>query len=76
MRRVKRLNPTSVPDGQGELFPDYRHHGVLAGSQPTMLQAETDHPARTGATKDSSGKAGQTGGFLTPPGEHRIRPAP
>jgi hypothetical protein len=29
VRRVRRLNPKSIPDGQGELFPHYRHHGVL-----------------------------------------------
>ena len=43
VRRVKRLNPTSVPDGQGELFPDYRHHGVFTDSGLTMLQAEKTH---------------------------------
>jgi len=43
VRRVKRLNPTSVPDGQGELFPDYRHHGVFTDSPLTMLQAEKAH---------------------------------
>jgi hypothetical protein len=43
VRRVKRLNPKSVPDGQGELFAQYRHHGVITDSPLTMLQAETDH---------------------------------
>jgi hypothetical protein len=43
VRRVKRLNPKSVPDGQGELFPNYRHHGVFTDSPLTMLQAETSH---------------------------------
>jgi hypothetical protein len=43
VRRVKRLNPKSVPDGQGEPFPNYRHHGVFTDSPLTMLQAETDH---------------------------------
>ena len=43
MRRVKRLNPKSVPDGQGELLAHYRHHGVFTDSPLTMLQAETDH---------------------------------
>ena len=43
VRRVKRLNPTSVPQGQGELFAAYRHHGVFTDSPLTMLQAETDH---------------------------------
>jgi len=43
VRRVKRLNPKAVPDGQGELFPNYRHHGVFTDSGLTMLQAETSH---------------------------------
>ena len=43
VRRVKRLNPKSVPQGQGELFAQYRHHGVFTDSPLTMLQAETDH---------------------------------
>jgi hypothetical protein len=43
VRRVRRINPKSVPDGQGELFPDYRHHSVFTDSPLTMLQAETDH---------------------------------
>src|SRR5665647_184892 len=43
VRRVKRLNHTSVSQGQGELFAQYRHHGVITDSPLTMLQAETDH---------------------------------
>jgi Transposase DDE domain group 1 len=43
VRRVRRLNPKSVPDGQGELFPGYRHHGVFTDSPLTILQAEIDH---------------------------------
>ena len=39
MRRVKRLNRKSVPDGQGELFPDYRHHSVFTHSPLATLQA-------------------------------------
>jgi len=31
------------PDGQSELFPHYRHHGVFTDSPLTMLQAETSH---------------------------------
>jgi len=45
VRRVKRLNPKTVSDGQGELFPDYRHHGVFTDSPLTMLQAEKSHRA-------------------------------
>jgi hypothetical protein len=43
VRRVKRLNPKSVPAGQGELFPDYRHHPVFTDSPLSMLEAETSH---------------------------------
>lgn len=45
VRRVKRLNPKSVPDGQGELFPGYRHHGVFTDSPLAMLEAEKTHRA-------------------------------
>jgi Transposase DDE domain group 1 len=43
VRRVRRLNPKSVPAGQGELFPGYRHHGVFTDSPLSMLQAESAH---------------------------------
>jgi len=43
VRRVKRLNPTSVPQDQGELFSVYRHHGIFTDSPLVMLQAETSH---------------------------------
>jgi hypothetical protein len=43
VRRVKRLNPASVPPGQGELFAAYRYHAVFTDSQQPMLQAETTH---------------------------------
>jgi hypothetical protein len=45
VRRVKRLNPKSVPQGQGELFSAYRHHGVFTDSPLTMLEAEKTHRA-------------------------------
>jgi len=45
VRRVKRLNPKTVPHGQGELFPGYRHHGVFTDSPMSMLQAEKSHRA-------------------------------
>jgi hypothetical protein len=44
VRRVKRLNPKSVPQGQGELFSAYRHHGVFT-SPLVMLEAEKTHRA-------------------------------
>lgn len=43
VRRVKRLNPASVPAGQGELFAAYRHHAVFTDSPDPMLAAETTH---------------------------------
>ena len=43
VRRVKRLNPASVPTGQGELFGAYRHHAVFTDSPQPMLEAETTH---------------------------------
>jgi hypothetical protein len=43
VRRVRRLNPTSVTQGQGELFSVYRHHGVFTDSPLVMLQAEMTH---------------------------------
>jgi hypothetical protein len=45
VRRVKRLNPKTVPAGQGELFSAYRHHGVFTDSPLTMLEAEKTHRA-------------------------------
>ncbi len=43
VRRVKRLNPASIPAGQGELFATYRHHAVFTDTSLPMLQAETTH---------------------------------
>jgi hypothetical protein len=43
VRRVKRLNPESVPAGQGELFDAYRYHAVFTDSPQPMLQAEASH---------------------------------
>jgi hypothetical protein len=43
VRRVKRLNPASVPEGQTALFAQYRHHAVFTDSPQPMLQAETTH---------------------------------
>jgi hypothetical protein len=45
VRRVRRLNPKTVADGQGELFAGYRHHGVFTDSPLTMLDAEKSHRA-------------------------------
>ncbi|GJF04264.1 hypothetical protein [Pseudonocardia sp. D17] len=43
VRRVKRLNPKSVPQGQGEMFSAYRHHAVFTDSPLAMLAAEASH---------------------------------
>src|SRR3954467_7914230 len=43
VRRVKRLNPDSVPAGQGELFTAWRYHAVFTDSPQPMLQAEKTH---------------------------------
>lgn len=45
VRRVKRLNPASVPKGQTEMFAAYRYHAVFTNSPMTMLEAEADHRA-------------------------------
>jgi Transposase DDE domain group 1 len=45
VRQVKRLNPKTVPPGQGELFSAYRHHGVFTDSPLAMLEAEKTHRA-------------------------------
>ena len=43
VRRVKRLNPATVPTGQGELFCTWRHHAVFTDSAESMLAAEATH---------------------------------
>ena len=43
VRRVKRLNPASVPAGQTALFAEYRHHAVFTDSTLSMLAAEAAH---------------------------------
>jgi hypothetical protein len=43
VRRVKRLNPKSAPQGQSELFSVYRHHAVFTNSTEPMLTAEAHH---------------------------------
>jgi len=43
VRRVKRLNPTTVPAGQGELFSTWRHHAVFTDSAESMPAAEATH---------------------------------
>jgi hypothetical protein len=46
VRRVKRLNPKTETDGQGELFTtssDWRYHAVFTDTPLPMLQAEAAH---------------------------------
>jgi hypothetical protein len=43
VRRVKRLNPKTVPEGQGELFTAHRHHAFMTDSPLTIAQAEPNH---------------------------------
>ncbi len=45
VRRVVRLNPASVPAGQGELFTTYRYHAVFTDTTLPMLEAEKTHRA-------------------------------
>ncbi|WP_139306718.1 hypothetical protein [Modestobacter sp. DSM 44400] len=43
VRRVKRLNPASVPPGQTALFGEYRHHAVFTDSPLSMPAAAAAH---------------------------------
>jgi len=43
VRRVRRLNPASVPQGQGELFAVYRYHAAFTDSTLTLVEAEATH---------------------------------
>lgn len=41
--RGSRLNPKTVPEGQGELFAAHRHHAFLTDSPLIITQAEPNH---------------------------------
>jgi hypothetical protein len=43
VRRVKRLNPATVPEGQGELFAAHRHHAFHTTNPLVIDQAEPTH---------------------------------
>ena len=43
VRRVKRLNPATVPEHQGELFAVWRHHAFLSDNDLVIEQAEPMH---------------------------------
>ncbi|MCC5577267.1 hypothetical protein IMZ11_16705 [Microtetraspora sp. AC03309] len=46
VRRVKRLNPKSVPEGQPELFSVWRHHVIFTDSPFVLARAEPMHRER------------------------------
>ena len=43
VRRVRRINPTTAPTAQSELFAAYRYHAVFTDSPEPMLDAEATH---------------------------------
>ena len=43
VRRVRRLNPKTVPAGQTEAFAVYRYHAVFTDNPEPMLAAEATH---------------------------------
>jgi Transposase DDE domain group 1 len=43
VRRVRRLNPATIPAGQTEAFAVYRYHTVFTDSAEPMLSAEATH---------------------------------
>ncbi len=43
VRRVRRLNPATIPTGQSEMFAVYRHHAVFTDNAEPMLAAEATH---------------------------------
>jgi hypothetical protein len=43
VRRVKRLNPASVPEGQSELFSVWRHHVIFTDGSFVLADAEPMH---------------------------------
>lgn len=43
VRRVRRHNPATNPQGQGELFAVYRYHALLTDSTLVLVEAEATH---------------------------------
>ncbi|RBY77297.1 IS1380 family transposase [Blastococcus sp. TF02-09] len=43
VRRVARLNPASVPAGQGELFTAWRYHAFITNSTLSTIDADVTH---------------------------------
>jgi hypothetical protein len=46
VRRIRRLNPATVPDGQGELFAAHRHHAFHTTNPLVIDQTEPMHRLR------------------------------
>jgi hypothetical protein len=42
VRRVKRLKPEAIPEGQGTLFDTWRYHGAFTNSPLSLADAERD----------------------------------
>jgi len=81
--RVKRLNPKTVPAGQGALFSTWRHHAVFTDSGVSMLAAEATHRGHAIVEQIIAGlKAGPLAHMPprrstpTPPGRDRVQPHP
>lgn len=43
VRRVKRLNPACVPEGQDELFTTWRHHAIFTNSGLSTVEVDQVH---------------------------------
>ncbi len=43
VRRIPERNRAKLADGQGELFPLYRHHALITDSGRPLVQAEAEH---------------------------------
>jgi hypothetical protein len=43
VRRVRRLNPKTIPAGQAEMFAVYRYHAIFTDNPAPMLDAEATH---------------------------------
>src|SRR5665647_226891 len=87
VRRVKRLNPATVPAGQGALFTTWRHHAVFTDSGESMLAAEATHRdhanAREGHRRAESRPTGapafradERQRRMARAGGHRVQPDP
>jgi hypothetical protein len=87
VRRVKRLNPKTVPAGQDELFSVWRHHAGFTDSAEAMLAAEATHRDHANAREGhrrAQGRPPRTPTLgpderqrrLAGPGRDRVQPDP